>query len=291
MNHVAVSKLNSKNRGIVLAIFAVILFSTSPVLVRWAAPLSAYEITAWRILLAAATVGVVAVWQRKWPRISPSNLPKFLAFGLITAIHFGSYIASLTFTTIAHSLTIVYTAPVFVAFFSWLFLKESLSARKWFGVLIVVAGIGVLAGFEPTMTTDMLIGDALALVSAISFGLYSVAGRSQREKYPLLTYTFFVYLLAALWMAPAAVVTATPTGYGLRQILSLVALGILPLGLGHTLYNAAVRQMNATYVNLIASQEVTGGIILGVIFLHEVPSVTAIVGVLITLGGIVTVLL
>jgi len=291
MNNVAVSKLSSKNRGIALAVIAVILFSTSPVLVRWAAPLSAYEITAWRILLAAATVGVIAAWQRKWPRISANNLPKFLAFGFITAIHFGSYIASLTFTTIAHSLTIVYTAPVFVAFFSWLFLKESLSARKWFGILIVVAGIGVLAGFEPTMTTDMLIGDGLALVSAIAFGLYSVAGRSQREQYPLLTYTFFVYLLAALWMTPAAIATATPTGYGWRQILSLLVLGILPLGLGHTLYNAAIRQMNATYANLIASQEVTGGIILGIIFLHEIPSPTAVAGVLITLGGIVAVLL
>jgi drug/metabolite transporter (DMT)-like permease len=178
-----------------------------------------------------------------------------------------------------------------VAIFSALFLKESISARKWVGIFIVIVGVGVLAGFEPALNSKILLGDGLALVSAITFGLYSVAGRSQRELYPLLTYAFFVYLLAAIWMMPAAVLTFTPTGYHLKQILSILALGILPLGLGHTMYNAALRHMNATYANLIASQEVTGGIILGIIFLQEIPSLNALAGVIITLVGIVVVLI
>jgi drug/metabolite transporter (DMT)-like permease len=236
-------------------------------------------------------VGLLTITQKRWPRINSNDLPKLLIFGLITAIHFLGYIAALSFTTIAHALTIVYTAPIFVALFSSLILKEPISRRKWGGIAVVVAGIAVLAGFEPALTPQMLLGDGLALVSAIAFGLYSVAGRSQREVYPLLTYAFFVYLLAALWLAPAAIATSTPDGYGLRQIVSLLLLGILPLGLGHTLYNAALRHMNATYVNLIASQEVTGGIILGIIFLSEIPGPGALAGVVITLVGIAIVLL
>ncbi len=274
-----------------MAILAVTAFSTSPVLVRWAAPLSATEVTAWRVFIAAMSVGMLALIQRQRPHLSRADVPKFIVFGLITAVHFSSYIASLNYTTIAHSLTIVYTAPVFVAILSAVFLNEPISKRKWLGVAVVVAGIAVLAGFEPNMTPRMWLGDGLALVSAIAFGFYSVAGRSQREHYSLLTYAFFVYILAALWMAPIAMATFTPTGYGWRQIASVIALGVLPLGLGHTLYNAAVRHMHATYANLIASQEVTGGIILGIIFLHEVPGVSAIIGVAITLLGIVMVLI
>lgn len=281
----------NKQRGVLLAVLAVTAFSTSPVLVRWAAPLSAYEVTAWRVFIAALSVLMLALAQKTRPQLRREDIPKFALFGLITAIHFGSYIASLNFTTIAHSLTIVYTAPVFVAVLSALFLKESISGRKWVGVAIVVAGIAVLAGFEPQMTRQMWLGDGLALVSAITFGFYSVAGRSQRSHYPLLTYAFFVYLIAALWMVPIATANFTPSGYGWRQIASVVMLGVLPLGLGHTLYNAAVRHMHATYANLIASQEVTGGILLGIIFLNEIPGPSAIVGVLITLVGIIAVLL
>ena len=287
----AISTEQNKQHGIILAIIAVTMFSTSPVLVRWAAPLSAYEVTGWRVFIAAVSVGLLSLFRGEIPRLHRADMPKFTLFGLITALHFGAYIASLNFTTIAHSLTIVYTAPVFVAIFSAIFLKEHISARKWLGVAVVIIGIAVLAGFEPNMTPHMWLGDGLALVSAITFGFYSVAGRSQRSRYPLLTYAFFVYLLAALWMMPAAVATFTPTGYGWRQIASVVALGLLPLGLGHTLYNAAVRRMHATYANLIASQEVTGGIILGVLFLHEIPGISAIIGVGITLLGIVMVLI
>lgn len=280
----------NKRHGVILAIIAVTMFSTSPVLVRWAAPLSAYEVTAWRVFIAAVSVGILAFIRREYPRLNRADVPKFILFGLITALHFGTYIASLNFTTIAHSLTIVYTAPVFVTLFSAIFLKEHISARKWLGVAVVIIGIAVLAGFEPNMTPQMWLGDGLALVSAITFGFYSVAGRSQRSHYSLLTYAFFVYLLAAVWMAPAAALTFTPSGYGWRQIASVVALGVIPLGLGHTLYNGAVRRMHATYANLIASQEVTGGIILGILFLHEIPGVSAITGVVITLLGIVMVL-
>lgn len=280
-----------KRNGIGLAIIAVAFFSTSPIFIRWAAPLSSYEITAWRMLIGALSVGLLAVWQGQSLRLAARGWRKFALFGLITAVHFLGYIASLSFTTIAHALTVVYTAPVFVALFSAIFLKEPLSRRKWLGIAVVVTGIAVLAGFEPALTPRMLIGDGLALLSAIMFGFYSVAGRSQRSNYPLLTYAFSVYLGAAIWMAPAALLSFTPAGYGWRQVLSLLALGVLPLGLGHTLYNAAVRRTHATYANLIASQEVTGGIILGVLLLGEIPSPTAVGGALITLTGIVMVLL
>jgi drug/metabolite transporter (DMT)-like permease len=66
---------------------------------------------------------------------------------------------------------------------------------------------------------------------------------------------------------------------------------LLPLALGHTLYNAALRLTNATLVNLVATQEVTGGIILGILLLNEWPSLQSIIGVLITLLGIVLVVL
>ena len=291
MTEISSGNHDANKSGILLVVIAVSFFSTSAVLVRWAEPLGAYEVTLWRMLIATLTVGIIGLSKSQIPRIHRSDLPKFILFGFITAIHFGSYIASLQFTSIAHSLTLVYTAPVFVALLSAFFLKESISARKWGGIAIVVVGVAVLAGFEPKMTPRMWIGDASAIVSAIAFGFYSVAGRSQRAGYRLLTYTFFVYLSAAFWIAPIAIANFSASEYGFRQIISILLLGILPLGLGHTLYNAALRRMNATYANLIASQEVTGGILLGVLFLHEIPGPSAVLGVVITLVGIVLVLI
>jgi len=283
--------VTEQRKGLLLVALAVFFFSTSPVLVRWAAPLSAYEIAAGRLLVASLAVLTLARVSRQPLRVARGDWGRFVVFGLITALHFLFYIASLNYTTIAHSLAIVYTAPIFVTLASARFLKEPMPQRKWGGVALAVVGVAILASFEPTWNAAMAFGDLLALGSAITFGLYSVAGRSQRAAYPLLTYAGLVYGLAALWAIPAAVVNFHPAAYGWQQILAVVGLGILPLGFGHTLYNAALRRVHATYVNLVATQEVTGGVLLGVLFLSEIPSLSSIIGALITLVGIGLVIL
>ena len=283
--------LSEERRGLLYVSLAVLFFATSPVLTRWAAPLSPYEIATGRLGVAALGILALMALRRERLRVARADLPRFIVFGLIAAVHFLCYIASLSFTTIAHSLSIVYTAPIFVTLFSALFLKEPIPRRKWGGVLVAVAGVAILAGFEPRMTRTMLWGDLLALGSAVTFGLYSVAGRSQRTHYPLFTYAATVYGLAALWMLPIAVANFTPAGYTLLPVLSVIGLGILPLGFGHTLYNAALRRTHATTVNLIATQEVTGGILLGILLLGEMPGINEIIGVVVTLAGIALVVL
>lgn len=280
-----------ERRGLLLVAIAVLLFSTSPVLIRWAADsLTAYEITAGRMAIAALLVVGLAGYRRE---LLPtrSSWPRFLFYGLVTALHFGLYIASLEYTSIAHSLALVYTAPIFVALFSWIYLQERLPLHKWAGILVVVAGVGVLTGFEPTFDRRMLIGDLLAVGSAICFGIYSVVGRRLRNRYTLFAYAGTVYAAAAFWLVPVATFHFSPSGYTATAVASVVALGALPLALGHTLYNAALRRVSATYVNLIATQEVTGGILLGALLLGEIPTATSIVGALITLAGIVLVVL
>jgi len=282
---------SDERRGLWLAVVAVLCFSTSPVFLIWADPLSPYEKTAWRMGIAALILFVFMLLQRRLPRYSRRDGGKFLLFGLVTAVHFLSYIASLSFTSIAHSLTVTYTAPVFVTLFSAWFLKEPVARRKYIGIAVVIAGTAILAGFEPALTPRMLIGDGLALVSAIAFGFYSVMGRSQRTVYPLLTYAFAIYGVAAVWLIPAAAITFTPAGYGPRQVLSLIGVGAIPLAVGHTLYNAALRRTHATYANLIATQEVTGGVVLGALLLGQMPTLNSVIGAAVTLLGIALVLI
>jgi drug/metabolite transporter (DMT)-like permease len=185
-----------------------------------------------------------------------------------------------------------------VTLFSAFVLREPLPPRKYAGIGVAVIGVAIMAGFEPHYTACslngtgqcMVLGDVIALLSGLCLAIYSVAGRGERDRHPLFRYTTNVYGLAALWLLPVTLFLAFQHTYPLAAVGAVVALGVFPLGLGHTLYNAAVRRVHATYANLIATQEVTGGIILGVLLLGEVPSLTTIVGVIVTLVGIVGVL-
>ncbi len=127
-------------------------------------------------------------------------------------------------------------------------------------------------------------------LSAVTFAIYSIAGRRQRHHVSLLVYAGAVYLAGGLWLLPLAALNFSADGYTLLAMLSVVALAVIPLGVGHTLYNAALRRMRATNVNLIATQEVTGGILLGILLLGEIPSLATLTGIGVTLVGIILVL-
>ncbi len=281
--------------GLVYSLLAVVFFGTSAVMVVFANPVPPLEKTFARLIIASLFIyGLTRLTGEKLG-FRRNSLPRFALYGFITAAHFAFYITSLNFTSVAHNLTLIYTSPIFVAIFSAIFLKEKLTARRWFGIAIATLGVAILAGFEPKLTADMLIGDGLAVLAAIAYALYSIAGRRERNNYSLFTYAFGVYSSAMVWIFPLALLSFLTQGglsnYGWGQGLTLLALGIVPLGLGHTLYNAGLRRLNATYVNIIATQEVTLGVIFALIFLGQVPSGSSLIGGAVTLVGVLIVLI
>ena len=278
--------LSDTQLGIGYVILAVLMFSTSPVFVRWAGDLSPFVITCLRMLIGSGSVYLIASLSGKRPRLARADWPRFALWGLVAACHFALYIASLGRTTVAHSLALVYTSPVWVSLFSWLLLREPLPKRKWAGIAITLTGMGVLSGFEPAWTGRMLVGDTMALGSAVAFGVYSAIGRGQRSRYSLWTYTCGVYGMAGLWLLPAAFLTFEMTEQIDLALLSVLGLGVFPLAIGHTLYNAALRRLHPTLVNIVATQEVTGGVLLSWWLLGEAPSLNAVVGAVIMLVGV-----
>ncbi len=283
-------KLGGKQVGLLYVSMAVLSFSISPVFIRWADALSPFLVTALRMLIGSATVFLIGLLRGQRPRFERHDWPRFARWGLVAALHFMFYVASLGYTTVAHSLALVYTSPIWVSLFSRLLNHEPLPKNKWIGIAVTIIGMGVLSGFEPAWTRRMLFGDLMAVGSAIAFGVYSATGRAQRERYSLWTYTSGVYGMAGLWLLPLAIPTwQVPAQPGL-PLLSVLILGVLPLGIGHTLYNAALRRTHPTLVNVIATQEVTGGILLSWWLLAETPTLNAVVGAAIMLAGVIQVI-
>ncbi|MCR4430320.1 MAG: DMT family transporter [Tepidanaerobacteraceae bacterium] len=281
--------MNLYRKGILLTALGTVFFGTSPVLTRFASGLSVGEIAFFRMFLGAIFILIISRFAGTDISLERRDVPKFIVYGLITSFHFLFYIGSVMYTTIAHSLSLVYTAPIMITVLTAAMLKEKIPSYKYIGIIIVILGIIILAGFEPQLTGRMIVGDIMALASALCLALYSVAGRRERNNYPLLKYVFWVYLLAAIFLLPWALPHfAWP--YTLKQWGALVMLGLLPTTLGHTLYNAGLRYIHPTYANLISTQEVTGGVLLGFLLLREIPSKNSILGILVMFLGLFLVL-
>ena len=98
-----------------------------------------------------------------------------------------------------------------------------------------------------------------------------------------------MYGWAAVWAFPFAVLSFDPSAYDGIRVLIIVVLGIVPLGVGHTLLNAAVRRASATVPNVITTQEVTGGMILSFLIHGETLGPNTFLGVGVAILGVVLV--
>jgi drug/metabolite transporter (DMT)-like permease len=267
-------------------VLAAAFFSTAGPVARLAGGLQPVQIAFWRVAVGAAAVFCLALASGQGVRIAPRDAPRLLAYGAVLGLHFYLYISSLYRTSLDHALVLVNTAPVWSVVLSRIALRESFPASKIPGILVAIAGTAWLVGFDPAGGRASLAGDAMGLVSALAYAVYAVAGRRERERYRLLTYASWVYLGAALSLALVApkstVLSPVPPG----AWPPLLALALLPTTLGHTLFNASIRNIHAAVANLIATQEVSGGMILGWLMLGETPSRVALIAWPVVLAGI-----
>src|SRR5437762_12638593 len=152
------SPVKQSKNGLLYVCIAVFFFSTSAIFVRWSQPFNAIEIAFWRLIIATMLVALFGLITRQPLLLQRQQLPRFIFYGLVTALHFIFYIASLSFTTIAHTLAITYTSPIFVTLFSALVLQEHLATRKFTGIGIAVIGVAIMTGFESHYTACSLEG-------------------------------------------------------------------------------------------------------------------------------------
>ena len=272
------------DRRLPLAILAI---STGAPFARWAAPAPPIAIAAMRVAMAAVLL-FAAGWREVGAlrRIPARERPLVLLSGLLLAIHFGSWIASLSFTSTAASVALVCTNPIFAALFGTL-LGDKVARREVAGIAIAAVGCAVLAGGDWSAGGDALVGDGLALLGAASAAAYLVVGRKLRASVPLLPYLGCVNLIAAVALAvAAALLGANFAALPGHSYLACAGAALVASFVGHSLLNAAVRSTPTHLVALAVLGEPIGSSLITWAVFGEQPPIHAAAGGAIVLGGI-----
>jgi drug/metabolite transporter (DMT)-like permease len=266
----------------------VVCISTGAPFARWAAPAPPISIAALRVGIASLLL-LAAGWRElaELARIPKRDRPLVLLAGLLLAVHFGSWIASLSFTSTAASVALVCTNPVFAALFGRIFLGDRVTTREVIGIAIAAGGCAVLAGGDWSAGGDALAGDGLALVGAASAAGYLVVGRRLRTSVPLLPYLGVVNGVAAIALGAAALASGVAFGALPQQtFLGCAGAALVASFVGHSLLNAAVRTTPTHLVALAILGEPIGSSIITWLWFGEKPPSHAVAGGAIVLVGI-----
>ncbi len=250
---------------LVLLAVAVAAVSTSAPLIRQAAA-PALAIAFWRNALALPVVGGwVAIRPAErdgWRARSESDRRRSRLAGVLLALHFATWVPSLSFTTVASSVALVATQPVWAALIARR-RGEVVPSGTWLGIAIALAGVLVLTGVDLSISTRALFGDLLALAGGMLAAAYVTVGAEVRQNVTTAGYVTSCYAVAALVLLGVCVFGRQALfGYDAETWLCLIGLVLGAQLLGHTLVNRVLRTISPTVVSVAILFEIVGATVL-----------------------------
>lgn len=266
-----------------MLLFGVGILSTAAILIRLAAA-PAVTVACWRLLIAGAALA-------PWVRGRLSRRGRLLAglAGLFLALHFGLWIESLRHTSVASSVVLVTTTPIFLGLWS-LLRGEPVGRALWQGIALSVVG-GLLIGWEDlTLGGGAWRGNLLALGGAIAASGYLVVGRQVRRHGSLLPYVATAYGVGAGVLLGAGWAAGLPLLPREESWLWIVFLGLGPQLVGHTSFNWALRRLPAPAVAVAILGEPVGAALWAFFLLGEEIAPLSGLGMGLVLVGVARVL-
>lgn len=214
----------------------------------------AVTVAAWRMAIAAMIL-LPTLLRRRGPPIGRSHFLFSLLSGFFLALHFSFWITSLRYTTVASSVVLVSTSPLFVGLFS-VGLGERPTRALWEGIVLSTAGAVMIGWGDFAVGGKAFWGDVLALLGAVMAAAYLLVGRRVRRELGLLPYITLSYTTAALLLLAYLGLFFRGSFFPARSDwpwLLLLALG--PQLLGHTSLNWALKFLPAAMVALVTLGE------------------------------------
>jgi drug/metabolite transporter (DMT)-like permease len=266
--------------------------STSAPLIR-AASAPTLAIAFWRNALALPVIGgwiVARPGERAgWARRTVEERRLSRISGLLLAAHFATWVPSLSFTSVASSVALVATQPVWAAIIArWR--GEQVARGTWIGIGLAVAGAVVLTGVDLSISGRALFGDLLALLGGVLAAAYFTVGADVRRTVSTTGYALACYATAAAALLVLCLVGRQSLwGYDAGTWWAIAGLVVGAQLLGHTLVNRVLESVTATMASVAILFEILGATLIARVAFGETPPAGAWPAAVLIAAGVVVV--
>ena len=266
-------------------LIGILSVSLSSILIKLTYDVPAIIISSYRLIIAS----LILVSYAKLKKISIKtktgrDLIIAIISGLFLSLHFITWIASIKYTSIASSVTLVATSPVFVIIISFLLFGERPSLITLIATVVAILGTALIAYSDKNIASSSqypapLFGDFLALLGAFAVSIYFISGSHLRKYMQTFQYITLVYSSAALFTTIFALLSSKPfTGYRTASYIYMILMAVVPQLFGHTSFNWALKHLKASAVAISVLGEPIGATILAYIFFHQTVSQLKLLG-------------
>lgn len=252
-----------------------LLISSAAVFARHI-PLPPSILIFWRGAIAFICIGLLLLAKKQSFKISNKKDQLRLVFSsILFALHWVTYFYSLQISSVAIGILSLYTFPVITTFLEPIYFKTKFNKQHFLLALLVILGLYIMSpniDFSSSNTQGVFIG----VISAFFFALRNIMMKTNSNKYNSSTLMFYQFGLVALLLLPF-LFTET-FNFSFEYLPAIICLGIITTAFGHTLFIKSLKNFEVSSASLIASTQPIYGILLGVLFLSEIPDTKTIIG-------------
>ena len=258
-------------KGILMTFIGVVILSPDSVLIRLT------DADSWTVLFYRGllmSIGVLILLLITYRSKTIVEFKKIgrggLWIGWLHGIMTGTFVFAIMHTSIANTLVIISTGPIWIAIIAWLTLRERASLITWLAMIIVFIGIYIV--MSANFGGQSIVGDIFALITAILMGFTFTLVRKYKtvNMVPTMAVGGIIAAIIACIFAPTLALKP-------EAIIYVVAMGVI-LAISFSLITIAPRYMPAAEVGMIMPLETVLGTLIAWRVINEVPSSNAIIG-------------
>lgn len=264
--------LTSRRHGIALTLLGVTVLSPDGLLTTMISA-DIWTTLFWRGLLLGTALSLWTALRHRSHTMVALRVVGWpgLGIGVLFAASSAGFVTAIRLSTVADTLFILSTAPLFAAMISRFLLGSPVSGRTWITVVATIAGMLVI--FSGKLSLNELSGIVTALCTAIAWGGMLVALEQAKLTDPTPAIAFGALLIAVSTATIAPGLAVDPSDY-----LPLVLLGLLFLPVSFALISRAPEYLPAAEVGLILLLEAVLGSLLAWAVIAQTPSMPTLVG-------------
>jgi drug/metabolite transporter (DMT)-like permease len=265
----------------------ILALSLSSFFIRWAnAPGTVTSF--FRMALAAVVLTPFCLRQKQvWIKPDWKILLLPILAGFFTALDHAVLSTSVQMTKVANATLMNNLAPVWVALIAVIFWREKMGWTFWIGLVLTLAGAGVVLGNDLIASPHLTAGDMLGIFSSLFYAGYFLVTQRGRKQFDTLTYIWAISTVCATTLLVINLGLGRPLGgYPLSTYLVFLAAALVSQIVGYFSVAYALGHLPATVVSptMIGQPVLTA--LLAIPFLGEVLQPGQWLGGMAVLAGI-----
>ncbi len=253
---------------------AMVLISTSGALGKYI-DMPVPVTIAFRAFLAAFILFLFCKWKKISFEVIKKDRLMIMVSGILLGLHWITYFYALKLSNVAIGMLSLFTYPVITSFLEPLILKTKFQKMHLLLGALVLLGIYFLVpnfSFENTYTKAVGFG----VLSAFCYSLRNLFMKDKVAIYHGSTLMFYQLVVLGVVLSPLLFVMDTS---GITtQWPALLVLALVTTAIGHTIFLFSFKRFSTTTASIISSIQPVYGIIIGILFLNDVPKIITLVG-------------